>query len=431
VPAPDHPRFRPSPALGVVVLAGAVHVARRNLVDVLVFLLAAVLMALAPTCDRAPRPLPRWLERPWPVAGAAVVLATVVALSPRTSAVVEAALGVVQHVPGVAAARLQRLHVVLDADDRVCEAVNVLVVAREAARAEERSDVIADAAHHLHRAVATEQQEARGDAARKRGCRIEAGRFRSRLERLAEQLLDAREVHDALAKHRLGDLPEVGVGLRARRRRARRHDEAHERVVEAILDAYQRGRDRDEGVLLGRRAARDDVGEARKLALDLLAYRAEAQHRERVADLLEEIDLRRELLGRPAFSRVEVERVLDAAEVLLDRSGDRAHEADGRRGKRLALLLDRLVDREQLAEAERAADRVDAFAASGRSRHVIKEVVQELDRGRAGVGLLALGVEALQLAVGVAEQSLDGDARLEPARAQRIEQRARDPPELV
>jgi len=99
VPAPDHPRFRPSPALGVVVLAGAVHVARRNLVDVLVFLLVAVLMALAPTRDRAPRPLPRWLERPWPVAGAAVVLATVVALSPRTSAVVEAALGVV----GVAA----------------------------------------------------------------------------------------------------------------------------------------------------------------------------------------------------------------------------------------------------------------------------------------------------------------------------------------
>ena len=66
-----------------------------------------------------------------------------------------------------------------------------------------------------------------------------------------------------------------------------------------------------------------------------------------------------------------------------------------------------------------------------RARDVEQQVVEQLDRRRAGVGLLALVVEALQLAVGVAEQALDGDARLEPVGAQRVEQRAGDPPELV
>ena len=137
------------------------------------------------------------------------------------------------------------------------------------------------------------------------------------------------------------DLAEVRIGFGARRRRAGRHDEAHERVVEAVLDAYQRRRDADQRVLLGRRAARDDVGQARQLALDLLAHGAEAQHRERVADLLEQVDLRGELLGRAALARVEVERVLDAAEVLLDRGSHRAHEPHRRRRQRFTLLLDR------------------------------------------------------------------------------------------
>ena len=191
----------------------------------------------------------------------------------------QAALGVVQHVPGIAAPGLQRLHVVLDADDGVREAVDVLVVARQDARAQQRGDVVADAPHHFHRAIAAEQQEARGDAAGERGCRIEAGLLvAGRVERVAQQLLDAREVHDALAQHRLGDLAEIRVGLRARRGRARRHDEPHEGVVEAVLDADQGRRDRDQRVLLGRRAARDDVRQARQLALDLLAHRAEAQH---------------------------------------------------------------------------------------------------------------------------------------------------------
>ena len=155
------------------------------------------------------------------------------------------------------------------------------------------------------------------------------------------------------------------------------------------------------------------------------------EHRERVADLLEQVHLRRELLGRAALAGVEVERVLDAAEVLLDRGGHGAHEPHRRRRQRFTLLLDRLVERQELAEPERTAHRVDALAAAGRARDVEQQVVQQLDRRRARVGLLADGVQALEFAVRVPEQALDRDARLEAAGAQRIDERAGHPPELV
>jgi len=91
----DRSSARPGPALGVVVLAGAVHVARGNVVDVLVFLLAAVLMVIVPAHDLAPRRRPRWLDRPWFVCAAAVLLAVLVALMPRTSEGIQVALGAV------------------------------------------------------------------------------------------------------------------------------------------------------------------------------------------------------------------------------------------------------------------------------------------------------------------------------------------------
>lgn len=91
----DRPTVRPGAALAVVLLAGAVHVARRNLVDVLVFGLAAVLMVMVPRLDRAARPRPRFLDRPWWVVLAAVLLGVLVATTARTSVAVQGALAVV------------------------------------------------------------------------------------------------------------------------------------------------------------------------------------------------------------------------------------------------------------------------------------------------------------------------------------------------
>lgn len=75
----------------MLVLAGAVHVARRNLFDVVTFAVVAAMVVAAPSLDRRPRARPGWLGR-WSVpVGAAVLLALLVGLRPRTSAAVEAA----------------------------------------------------------------------------------------------------------------------------------------------------------------------------------------------------------------------------------------------------------------------------------------------------------------------------------------------------
>ena len=43
---------------------------------------------------------------------------------------------------------------------------------------------------------------------------VEAGLLAGRVKRVAEEFLDAREIDDALAQHRLRDQPEFGVRLR-------------------------------------------------------------------------------------------------------------------------------------------------------------------------------------------------------------------------
>ena len=78
-------------------------------------------------------------------------------------------------------------------------------------------------------------------------------------------------------------------------------------------------------------------------------------------------------------------------------------------------------------EARTAATR---GAGAAGARDVVEKVVEQLERRRFGVARLALLVQALHLAVGLAEQALDRSAAFEPAFAQRFEHRADDPPQL-
>ena len=101
-----------------------------------------------------------------------------------------------------------------------------------------------------------------------------------------------------------------------------------------------------------------------------------------------------------------------------------------RRRQTFARLLDVIVDRQQLGQAERRAHRRDARPGAARTRHVVQKIVEQLERRRIDVAALALLVQALHLAIGVTEQALDRGAAFEPAFAQRFEHGADDPPQL-
>ena len=81
----------------------------------------------------------------------------------------KARLGVIEHVPGLAAAGLHRFHVVLDADDRVGQAISLFLRQLfRAAALQYGRDQIADALDNLHRTRLVEHQQAGLDAANQR-----------------------------------------------------------------------------------------------------------------------------------------------------------------------------------------------------------------------------------------------------------------------
>ena len=106
------------------------------------------------------------------------------------------------------------------------------------------------------------------------------------------------------------------------------------------------------------------------------------------------------------------------------------HQLDRRRGEAVPLLLDLLRDRQQLLQLERRAHGADPRPVRPGAGDVIEQVVQEVDRRRLGVTLLALLVQALELAVGNAKQALDRRTAVDATVKQALDQRADDPPQL-
>ncbi len=171
--------------------------------------------------------------------------------------------------------------------------------------------------------------------------------------------------------------------------RRARHDHADEAIIEAVFHADERGGDFNERGFVRLQLAGDDLLQPLRLAHHAGAQLAETEHAERVADLPEHLDLRAELLRLArATAHEDIEDVFDLAEILADRGGHGLHQLDAGRGEVLALLLHRLIDRQQLGQAERRAHGADARARRFGPTDVIKKVVQQLDRRRLRVARL-------------------------------------------
>jgi len=301
----------------------------------------------------------------------------------------KAALGVVQHVQGIAAPGLQRLHVVLEADHCISQAVDGLGRQLSVSGQQRLRDVMTDTGHDFHGAGLAQHQQARRHAARQSGDRIEPCHVGTGFQRLGDQFLDAREVHAAFAQHRLRHLPELRVLDRTGQRCAGRHDQPHQRIVQAVFHADQRGRDAYQSLAFRRDATRNQRSQPANFSLHLLPQGAESEHRQRVADLLQQFHLRLEFLRPAALAREQVERVLHATKVFPDRRGDRVHQLDRRARQRVLLLPHDLVDGQHFVEAERGPHRLDSRAVRARPGDVEEHVVQQVERWLLRVQVLA------------------------------------------
>ncbi len=260
---------------------------------------------------------------------------------------------------------------------------------------------------------------------------VEARRIERAAHVLGDRFLDAREIEDALAQHSGLHLLEFGVlaGLGGLLRL--RADQADETGVELVLDSDQRRGDLDQGGIVCLQCTGNDFVEPLGLGLYVGAQVTQAQHTEGVPDLAQHFDLRRELLRLPrSTAHEDIEHVLHLGEVFADRRGDRLHELHARCGQVLALLLDALIDRQQLGQAEGGTDGRHARTGRFRPAHVVQKIVQQLHRWGLRVTRLTLLVQAADFTIPQSEQSFDRHATLETVLAQRFDDRADHPPEL-
>jgi hypothetical protein len=79
----------------VILACLVVHVARRNVVDIVVFGVVALLIVVEPRVRAASRPTPGWLDRPWLAVTPAIALGSVVFATGRSAPVVQLLLAIV------------------------------------------------------------------------------------------------------------------------------------------------------------------------------------------------------------------------------------------------------------------------------------------------------------------------------------------------
>ena len=354
----------------------------------------------------------------------------------------DADLGIVEHVPGIGATVLDRLHVVLEADDRIGDPLEALRIRLRRANLDEPAHLQANRIHQTDGARLAEHQQPGRNAPQQLRDVVE-----TRCRRIAgvlhggrNRILDACQVDDALAQHSLAHLPEfVVVRLAANFLADRRlrlglglgQDQAHEMLVEVVLDRQQHSGDLHQRGVAERHAAGQRQLQRRDLVLDALAQLAEAEHAEGVADLLQHVELRLQFLRLAAAAAHEdVQHVLDLREVLLDGHRDGVHQLDAGRRQAFAFLLDGIVDGQHLRELERLAHGGDAAGVGRGARDAVQEVVQQVDRRILSIALLAEVAEELELPVGLTEQALQRRRGLQAVVLQRLDDGAGDPPEL-
>ena len=348
----------------------------------------------------------------------------------------EAGFGIVQHVPGIGAAALQRLHVVFDADDGVRDPLQADGIRPGRAGFDQSAHLRADRIHQCNRPALAQHQEARGDPAQQLRDVVEALRreITGLLHGNGNRLLDASQVHDALPEHRFADQPEfeILVGRQLGGRSAgRRQDQANELIIETVFDRKQDGGHIHQRLVRRRLAVGDDDGEFGDLGLDALPQLTQAQHPERIADFLQQLELRCELIAAAAAAAHEyVENILDLGKIFLDRRCDGAHQFHAGRREAFAFLFDRIVHRQKFGKLEGSAHRRDTAAGIRCPRDVVKEVVQQIDRRILAIPGLAKFVHGLDLPVRLAEQALQRRTAFQAVGADGFENGADHPPQL-
>jgi hypothetical protein len=282
--------------------------------------------------------------------------------------------------PTVGALVTQRLQVVLQARQRIGERVELLAVRHAPAADQFGLGVAPHAGQVLGRLREFEDAERAPhflEQARDLG---QFGMVPAGLHERDERLARVAEVGDRLAHQDVQDLARLagghvllgGVG----------QAESRDLVVEGRVHVQQRAGDVEQCALVGLAVAVDDVVHRVALLQHHVARHAQAHHAERVGDPAERLDLRLQVgdAGLPG-PQVQVERVLDAQQVFLDRRRDGVEQRAVVSADAAARVRHLRLGRQVAVERERLAQPVERRVRAVAMGDVVEQLARRFEGG--------------------------------------------------
>ena len=342
--------------------------------------------------------------------------------------------GHVEDLVALGTAVAQRLEVVLKAGKRVGEAVHLLAVGHATAA---QQFVFGEAAHGtqiLGRVLQLEYAQCAGHffhQARHVGqLRVVPVGFHEGDEALAR----LGEVGDRFLHQHLQHLAGLSAGQDGFVGRGGAGNavvgfaKAGHLVVERSFHVKKRASNVEQARLVGDALAADDGLDGGALVLDHAARDAQAQHAQGVGHPVESLHLVVQVAGGCVRgAQVQVERVLDAQQILLDGHGDRSQQGAVAATEAAAGVRQFGFAGQVLAQAEHGADLADAAVVCGRVRHEVQQLSRELQR-RVGAerGVATFG-QALDLALDLGQRLLERLGGFEGILGQRVERAGGNP----
>ena len=202
-------------------------------------------------------------------------------------------------------------------------------------------------------------------------------------------------------------------------------------LVQGSVDVQQRAGDIQDGFRLGGALAIDHLDDHPPLLVDHLRGRRQSQHAQRVADPVQDVDLRGKLLRIAVLATQEyVQAFLDAQQILANRLGNGIKQGAIASRHRRACPFELLLGRDHLAEVEAARNGLAAARAGRRLRKVIQQRARQVARVIVCADLLALVLRMANGAIEMAELLTQaGKVMIESPLLQGFQHAARDPPQ--
>ena len=201
-------------------------------------------------------------------------------------------------------------------------------------------------------------------------------------------------------------------------------------VVQRRVHEQQRTRDVEQGALFGRLAAGNDGVEAVALFENHATRHAKPQHAERVGRAVQHFALRAQI-GRIGVggTQIEIERVLHAHQVFLDRRRDGIEQRLVAAAQRAARVFNLAIARQQRFELVDPLEFADTPVVAACVRGVIQQVLDQIARRFGLQRRFAAVRESLDLAIDAPEQQLDRLIRIDQSIAHAIQQATGNPPQ--